>query len=450
MSKGFFIQNATLVNEGSVFDAHVLVEGNWIKKIIYIGDLQEDENFEDYQHIDAKGMFLLPGVIDDQVHFREPGLTYKADISSESRAAVAGGVTSYMEMPNTVPNTLTQELLKQKFDLASEKSLANYSFYIGASNENLDEVLKTDIKNVCGIKVFMGSSTGNMLVDDEQTLSRIFAEAPCLVAIHSEDETIIRRNLEHAKKQFGNTAHTRIHPEIRSAEACLKSTEKAIRLATKYQTRLHVLHLSTAAETKLLRNDISLSEKNITAEVCLQHLWFDQRDYETHENFIKWNPAIKNVKDKEALWQALLDGRIDIVASDHAPHTLEEKQRPYFEAPSGGPMTQHLLVGLLECYKKGYLPLTAVVQKLSHNPALTFRISKRGFIREGYYADLVLVDEKPQQISNDNVLYKCRWTPFDGALLHYNISHTFVNGNLVFEKGNINDACRGQQLEFER
>ena len=450
MSKGFFIQNARIVNEGKVFDAHVIIEGHWIKKIIQNNDLQNGTNLEDYQHIDAKGKFLFPGVIDDQVHFREPGLTYKADIASESRAAVAGGITSYMEMPNTVPNTLTQELLQQKFDLAAEKSLANYSFYIGASNENLDEILKTEVENVCGIKVFMGSSTGNMLVDDEQTLSRIFAEAPCLVAIHSEDETIIRQNLERAKKQFGNTAHPRIHPEIRNAEACLKSTEKAIRLATKYQTRLHLLHLTTAVETKLLRNDIPLAAKKITAEVCLQHLWFDQSDYEVYGNFIKWNPAIKSKNDKETLWKALLDGRIDVVASDHAPHTLQEKQRPYFEAPSGGPMVQHLLTGLLECYKQGRLSLTSIAEKLSHNPAIAFQVSKRGFIREGYYADLVLVDEKAQHISNDNVLYKCRWTPFDGTTLHYSISHTFVNGNLVFENGNINDHYKGKSLEFNR
>jgi len=388
------IRNATLINEGKRFVADLLIRDAFIEKIADPGSIHAEN---DCRIIDAKGLLLIPGVIDDQVHFREPGLTYKADIQSESRAAIAGGITSYMEMPNTIPNVLTQQLLEEKYQLAAQKSMANFSFYMGASNDNVDEIVKTDPKKVCGIKVFMGSSTGNMLVDDEESLSKIFANAPTLVAVHCEDEATIRQNFLVFREKFPESAPAEVHPEIRNAEACYLSSSKAVALAKKYNTRLHILHLSTAIETALFTNEIPLEEKQITAEVCLHHLWFSEKDYGLKGNFIKWNPAVKSEIDRQALWEALRTGKIDVVATDHAPHTFEEKSRPYFEAPSGGPMVQHLLPAMLNLAQKDYITTEMAIEKMCHNPAIMFKIQKRGFIREGYYADLVLVDPNQSQ-----------------------------------------------------
>ena len=460
----YIIKNATLVNEGKSFLASVVISEGFIKEIIPIDCQQTTDNrqqsFDNYEVIDAKGLLLLPGAIDDQVHFRDPGLTHKGDIASESRAAVAGGVTSFMDMPNTVPNTLTQQLLQDKYDIAAEKSMANYSFYMGASNDNIDEVLKTDPKNVCGIKVFMGSSTGNMLVNNSQTLQRLFQEAPCLIATHCEDEDIIRRNMEIFKEKYGDEAPTSIHPLVRSAEACYKTSSQAAELATKYGAQLHILHLSTAKEVELFRNDIPLKDKKITAETCLHYLLFDDRDYERKGNFLKCNPAVKTENDRHALIQACADGHIDILATDHAPHTYEEKNKPYFSAPSGGTSVQHLLIGALELAfnsqqstvnSQQTLSIEKVVELLSHNPAILYKIERRGFIREGYYADLVLVDPKKEQIiTNKNVYYKCGWTGYAGMKLSGSVTHTFVNGELVYHNGNFKEDYRGKRLTFNR
>lgn len=447
----FLIKNALLVNEGKTQKCHVAVEGQEIKKIIPVSDEQNLDEFKNYTIIDAEGKYLFPGVIDDHVHFREPGLTNKADIYTESCAAVAGGVTSFMDMPNTLPATLTLKLLEEKFDLASIKSLANYSFYMGASNYNLDEVLKIDPKNVCGVKVYMGSSTGNLLVDEDETLNQIFKNAPCLIATHCEDETIIRKNMDFYRIHFGDNIPPAAHSEIRNAIACFNSSSKAIELATKFNSRLHLLHLSTATEMNLLKNDIPLKDKKITAEVCLHHLWFNQKDYLKQGNFIKWNPSIKTETVRLALWDAILDDRIDVIATDHAPHTKEEKQRPYLKSPSGGPMIQHLLVGLLEFNKKDVISLEKIAEKLCHNPAIAFNISKRGFVREGYFADLVIVDPNlPQKITEDSLYYKCGWSPLTGTTLQHSVTHTFVNGNLVFENGRFDESNRGMRLTFDR
>ena len=401
--------------------------------------------------IDAKGLLLLPGAIDDQVHFRDPGLTHKGDIATESRAAVAGGVTSFMDMPNTVPNTLTQQLLQDKYDIAAEKSMANYSFYMGASNDNIEEVIKTNPQDVCGIKVFMGSSTGNMLVNNGGTLQRLFQEAPCLIATHCEDEDIIRRNIDIYKSKYGDDAPASIHPLVRSAEACYKTSSEAAELASKYGTHLHILHISTAKEIELFRNDIPLKDKKITAETCLHYLLFDDRDYEKKGMFLKCNPAVKTEDDKLALIQACNDNHIDILATDHAPHTLEEKNKPYFSAPSGGTSVQHLLLGALELANKGIMTKEKVVELLSHNPATLFKINKRGFIREGYYADLVLINpNKRHVISNNDVLYKCGWTGYSGMELSCSVTHTFINGELVYHNGNFNENYRGKRLTFNR
>ena len=461
----YIIKNATLVNEGKSFLASVVISGEIIEKIIPEESLQDYkstslQDFENYEVIDAKGLLLLPGAIDDQVHFRDPGLTHKGDIATESRAAVAGGVTSFMDMPNTVPNTLTQQLLQDKYDIASEKSMANYSFYMGASNDNLDEVLKTNPKDVCGIKVFMGSSTGNMLVNNSETLRHLFQEAPCLIATHCEDEEIIRRNMEIYKAQYGDEAPASIHPLVRSAEACYKTSSQAAELASKYGTQLHILHLSTAKEISLFRNDIPLKDKKITAETCLHYLLFDDRDYEKKGMFLKCNPAVKTENDRLALIQACIDNHIDILATDHAPHTFEEKSKPYFSAPSGGTSIQHLLLGALELTLSGqkskdesqkHLSIEKVVELLSHNPAILYKIDRRGFIREGYYADLVLIDpNKEQVISNDNVLYKCAWTGYAGMKLSHSVTHTFINGELVYHNGNFKEDYRGKRLTFNR
>lgn len=453
----YIIKNATLVNEGKSFLASVVILGDTIEKIIPEDSQQTTDNSqqdsEGYEIIDATGLLLLPGAIDDQVHFRDPGLTHKGDIATESRAAVAGGVTSFMDMPNTVPNTLTQQLLQDKYDIAAEKSMANYSFYMGASNDNIEEALKTNPKEVCGIKVFMGSSTGNMLVNNSHTLQRLFSEAPCLIATHCEDEDIIRRNMEMFKERYGDNAPTSIHPLVRSAEACYKTSSQAAELASKYGTQLHILHLSTAKEISLFRNDIPLKDKKITAETCLHYLLFDDRDYDRKGNFLKCNPAVKTENDKSALIQACIDGHIDILATDHAPHTFEEKNKPYFSAPSGGTSIQHLLLGTLELSfdRQQTFSIEKAVELLSHNPAILYKIDRRGFIREGYFADLVLVDPKKKQvITNENVHYKCGWTGYAGMELSCSVTHTFVNGELVYHDGTFKEDYRGKRLTFNR
>lgn len=437
------IKAATLVNEGIQKQADVLIKNGRIEKIDTQIDVQTD------REINGEGLHLFPGLIDDQVHFREPGLTYKADIWHESRAAVAGGTTSFMEMPNTLPNTLTQTLLEDKYQLAQTTSLANYSFYMGAANDNLEEVLVTDPTRVCGIKVFMGSSTGNMLVDNEKTLEDIFSKAPMLIATHCEDEATIRHNLKWYKDTYGSLSIDK-HPLIRSAEACYISSSTAVGLAKKHGTRLHILHISTARETELF-NTLPLTEKRITAEACIHHLWFSDEDYAKKGNFIKWNPAIKTSTDRSAILKAVLDGRIDVIATDHAPHTLEEKSKPYAEAPSGGPLVQHALQALLDLYHEGKLSLEQIVEKTAHHTATCFQVSSRGYLREGYWADLVLVDlNKPYTVKKENILSKCAWSPFENHTFKSSITHTLVSGNIVFENGTIIEGITGKRLLFDR
>jgi len=441
----YLIKGATLVNEGQQFIADVLIKNGLIEKI------GQNLSAPEAQEINADGLYLLPGMIDDQVHFREPGLTHKADIFTESMAAVAGGITSFMEMPNTVPNTLTQELLADKYDIAAQTSLANYSFYMGASNDNIEEVLKTDAKNVCGIKVFMGSSTGNMLVDNEQTLENIFSKAPILVATHCEDEATIRKNLAIFKAKYGEDLTIEMHPLIRSAEACYKSSSLAVELAKRYQTRLHILHISTAKEIALFDNSIPLKDKKITAEACVHHLWFNDQDYATKGNFIKWNPAVKTAADQAGILQGVLNDNIDVIATDHAPHTLAEKQQPYSQAPSGGPLVQHALPALLEMHLEGKISLEKIAEKTAHNLAICFDIEKRGFIREGYWADLVLVNlNDPFKVTPLNIFYKCGWSPFDGETFQASITHTFVSGNLAYQNGKFVTSEIGKRLSFTR
>lgn len=439
------IKAATVVNENKQFVADVLVKDGLIEKIAPQIEAQADKV------INAEGLHLLPGAIDDQVHFREPGLTHKADIHTESRAAVAGGITSFMEMPNTVPNTLTQELLEDKYQIAAQNSLANYSFFMGASNNNLDEVLKTDVKNVCGIKVFMGSSTGNMLVDNPTTLEHLFAQAPMLIATHCEDETTIKNNLAHYKELMGNDIPVKLHPVIRSEEACYLSSSMAVALAKKHNTRLHILHISTEKETHLFDNTTPLKDKRITAEACIHHLWFSNKDYETKGNLIKWNPAVKTEHDRDGILKAVLDGRIDVIATDHAPHTIEEKAQPYLHAPSGGPLVQHALVAMLELYHHQKITLEQIAEKMAHNVAICFQVEKRGFIREGYFADLVLVDlNKPWQVNKENILYKCGWSPFEGTTFRSSVRHTIVSGNLAWSEGEFVSDISGRRMSFER
>lgn len=441
------ISGATIVNEGSSFIGDVFIIDNVIEKIVE--GIASDHM--DYEVIDAKGLYLLPGVIDDQVHFRDPGLTYKGDTYTESKAAVAGGVTSFMDMPNTIPNCLTQDLLEEKYQHAANASLANYSYYMGASNDNLAEIIKTDPKKVCGIKVFMGSSTGNMLVDNEESLAGIFSSAPTLVAVHCEDEETIIRNNAYYFEKYGDDAPTSIHPKIRSVEACYLSSAKAVALAKKHGTRLHILHLTTEKEMSLFDNDLPLEDKKITAEVCIHHLWFSDEDYDRKGNFIKWNPSIKSSKDKDALLEAVLSNKIDVVATDHAPHTLEEKERLYFNAPSGGPMVQHSLSAMLELYHNGRFTLEKVVEKMCHNPAILFNINKRGFIREGYMADLVLIDlNNSWEVNKDNILYKCAWSPMEGEIFKSKVISTFVNGNRVYNNGVFIEDVKGKRLMFNR
>ena len=439
------IKNASIVNQGKIFISDLLIEDERIKQI----SERIDENSD--IEIDATGKYLFPGIIDDQVHFREPGLTHKANICTESKAAIAGGITSYMEMPNTNPQTLTQELLEQKFKIAEEDSLANFTFFMGVSNNNLEEVLKTDPKTVGAIKIFMGSSTGDMLVDDRKVLEEIFSKTPMLIAVHCEDENIIQENIAKAKEIFGEEVPISEHPNIRSEEACFKSSSFAVELAKKHNSRLHVFHLSTEKEIKLFDNTIPLSEKRITAEVCIHHLWFDESDYQEKETLIKWNPSVKKKSDQEALFQALLDDKLDVIASDHAPHTLEEKKNPYFKSPSGGPLVQHTLLAMLEFYKNGKITLEKMVEKMCHNPAICFQIEDRGFVKEGFFADLVLVDlEKSWEVTKENILYKCGWSPFEGQNFHSTITHTFVNGHIAYEYGSFDESTKGQRLKFNR
>jgi len=444
--KSILIKNASLVADNKTITVDILIEDNFIQQIT---ERQLPEN--KHTVINADGLLVLPGIIDDQVHFREPGLTSKGDIYSESKAAIAGGITSFMEMPNTIPQTTTLDLLEKKYELASEKSLANYSFYMGANNDNISEIVKIDPKTVCGLKVFMGASTGNMLVDNKHTLEKIFAESPILITTHCEDESIIQQNILQYKGMYGENVPINCHPKIRSEEACYRSSALAVELASKYGAQLHVLHLSTAKELQLFDNKISIQNKKITAEVCVHHLWFDNTDYERLGSMIKWNPAIKTPADKLALMDAINNNTLDIIATDHAPHTFEEKQNSYFKAPSGGPLVQHSLVAMLELYKQGKIKLEKIIEKMCHNPAILYNIEKRGFIKEDYYADLVLVDlNNKWTVSKDNILYKCGWSPFEGNTFTSSITHTIVNGNIVYQNGKFDDSIKGQRLTFDR
>ncbi len=441
------IKNAKIVNEGTIFEGDVLIENDLIVEIADSISLKTSDCIV----IDAEGNYLMPGAIDDQVHFREPGLTHKGDIESESRAAVAGGITSFIEQPNTVPNAVTQEILEDKYQIAAQKSFANYSFMMGATNDNLEEVLKTNPKNVAGIKIFLGSSTGNMLVDNEAVLEKIFSSTPMLIAVHCEDETTIRNNLAAFKEQYGDDVPVTAHNLIRSAEACYISSSKAVALAKRTGARLHIFHLSTAKEMELFTNKIPLEDKKITAEVCVHHLWFTDEDYKTKGNFIKWNPAVKTAEDRAELWKALNDGRIDVIATDHAPHTKEEKQQSYLNAPSGGPLVQHAVVAMFEAHHQGKISVEKIVEKMCHNPAKIFKIEKRGFIKEGYHADLVIVNPSlPWSVKSENILYKCGWSPFEGYTFKSRITHTFVNGELVYNNFKVKDTRAGKRLLFDR
>jgi len=441
------IKNAKIVNEGSIFEGDVLIENDLIVEISDSISLKTS----DCKVIDAEGSYLIPGAIDDQVHFREPGLTHKGDIESESRAAIAGGITSFIEQPNTVPNAITQEILEDKYVIAAEKSFANYSFMMGATNDNLEEVLKTNPKNVAGIKIFLGSSTGNMLVDKEETLEKIFSSTPMLIAVHCEDETTIQNNLAAFKEQYGDDIPVTAHHLIRSAEACYISSSKAVALAKKTGARLHIFHLSTAKEMELFTNKIPLEDKKITAEVCVHHLWFTDEDYKTKGNFIKWNPAVKTAEDRAELWKALNDGRIDVIATDHAPHTKEEKMQSYLKAPSGGPLVQHAVVAMFEAHHQGKITVEKIVEKMCHNPAKIFKIEKRGFVKEGYFADLVIVNPSlPWSVKPENILYKCGWSPFENFTFKSRITHTFVNGQMVYNNFKVKDIRAGKRLLFDR
>jgi dihydroorotase len=438
------IKNGTLINEGRKTNADILISNGKIDKIAPQITVNEAVN-----EIDASGLFILPGCIDDQVHFREPGLTHKGNIYTESRAAVAGGITSFMEMPNTVPNALTQQLLEDKYQIAAQNALANYSFFMGASNDNLEEVLKTDTTKICGIKVFMGSSTGNMLVDKESVLEGLFSRVGALIATHCEDEHTVKTNLAAFQEKYNDQIPVSAHPLIRSEEACYLSSSKAVALAQKFGARLHVLHISTAKETQLFENTIPLEQKKITAEACIHHLWFSDADYATKGNFIKWNPAVKTATDREGIWEALLDNRIDVIATDHAPHTIEEKMQAYGSAPSGGPLVQHALLAMLDKVTEGKITIERVVEKMAHAPATLFRIKERGYLREGYAADLVLVAPKPSAtVDKSNLLYKCGWSPFEGHQFSHDIHSTYVNGNCVYDNGQIIENSLGKRLLF--
>lgn len=440
------IKNVTIVNEGSSKKGSVLIKNELIEKIYYSNEEGNADNI-----IDAEGLILIPGAIDDQVHFRQPGLMHKGEIYTESMAAAAGGITSYMEMPNTNPQTVTQELLEEKYKMGAENSIVNYSFFMGGTNDNLDEILKTNPANVCGIKLFMGSSTGNMLVDKRETLEAIFKNCKLLIATHCEDEATIKANTEKAKLQFGENVPFEQHHIIRSEEACYKSSSFAVELAKKHGTRLHILHISTAKELELFDNSIPLKDKKITAEACIHHLWFSEEDYKTKGAYIKWNPAVKKASDREAIFNAILNNKIDVIATDHAPHTIEEKEQNYFKAPSGGPLVQHSVQAMMDFYLNGKISIEKVVEKMCHAVADLFAIEKRGYIREGYFADLVLINPtKPYQVSKGNLLYKCGWSPFEGHTFKSSIDKTWVNGQLVFTDGKVNDSVRGKRLTFNR
>ena len=442
------IKNATIVNEGKTFRSDLLIIDELITSI---GSSDEINIPSGTKIIYATGLLLIPGVIDDHVHFREPGLTYKGDIYSESRAAVAGGVTSFMDMPNTNPQTVTIDILNEKYRIGSENSFVNYSFYLGATNTNLDDVLKVDHSAVCGIKLFMGSSTGNMLIDNENALRELFAKTSLPIAAHCEDESIIRKNSEIFRKKYGEDVPVKMHSQIRSREACFRSSSHAVNLAKEFNTRLHILHLSTADELKLFSNELPLNQKRITGEVCIHHLWFDESSYDELGTFIKWNPAIKTRFDRDALINGVNNNLIDIIATDHSPHTLSEKGNSYFKAPSGGPLIQHTLVVMLELWHRKVFNLEKIVEMMCHNPAILFNIKKRGFIREGYYADLCLVDpDSSWSVSKENLLYKCGWSPFEGTTFRSKVVKTIVNGTIVYDNGIINNDYRGQRLMFDR
>lgn len=448
MSKSTLIRQARIVNEGTTFEGDVLIEGERIAAI----DKHLSPKNGNTRVIDAHGHFLIPGVIDDQVHFREPGLTHKGDIQSESRAAVMGGTTTYIEQPNTNPPALTLEELEKKYARAAQVSAANYSFSLGASNSNLEEILRADLRTISGVKVFMGSSTGNLLVDNHDALEKLFAQSPHMIITHCEDEATIRRNMEEAKAQFGDDIPMAWHPRIRSEEACFLSSSFAVDLAKKHNSRLHIYHISTDKETHLFSNELPLVKKRITAEACIHHLWFNDEDYDSKGSLIKWNPSVKKESDRLGIWQALKEGRIDVVATDHAPHTLEEKQKPYAQAPSGGPLVQHSLVAMMEFVKDGDITMEQLVQWMCHNPATLFRIEDRGYLREGYYADLVLVDpSRPWTVTKENIAYHCGWSPFEGTTFKARVTHTFVNGHLAYEKGKgVDDSIKGKRLLFDR
>jgi len=441
------IKNGKIVNEGKILKGDILIKGEYIVEVAESIDI----NSENSTIIDAKGNYVIPGVIDDQVHFREPGLTHKATIETESKAAIAGGITSFIEMPNTNPQTTTVEKLNDKFEIASKSSYANYSFMFGGTNDNLEEILKVNPKEVAGLKLFLGSSTGNMLVDNPKILEKIFSSTNMVISVHCEDEETIKRNLQKYREDYGDDIPMRFHPIIRSEEACYISSSKAIELAKKTGARLHVFHLSTGKETHLFDNKIPLKDKKITAEVCVHHLWFSDEDYADKGTFIKWNPAIKTTKDREQLWEALLDDRIDVIATDHAPHTLEEKDNVYTKAPSGGPLVQHAVVAMFEASKNGKITIEKLIEKMCHNPAILFQVEKRGYIKEGFFADVVIVDaNKSWTVNKNNILYKCGWSPFEGTTFSSKITHTFVNGNLVYNNEEFSNVKAGKRLTFNR
>ncbi|MBR9846805.1 MAG: dihydroorotase [Algicola sp.] len=446
-TKTTLIKNARIVNEGKIIEGDILIEGDIIKEV---SDSISAKS-ADVVIIDVEGNYVFPGAIDDQVHFREPGLTHKANIETESKAAIAGGITSFIEMPNTNPQTTTVEALEDKFNIASKSSYANYSFMFGGTNDNLDEILKVDPKTVAGLKLFLGSSTGNTLVDNPKVLEKIFSSTNMVISVHCEDEATIKKNLQDHIDQYGEDIPIRQHPVIRSEEACYLSSSKAIELAKKTGARLHVFHLSTGKETNLFSNKIPLKDKKITAEVCIHHLWFSDEDYDKKGTLIKWNPAVKTSKDRDQLWKALLDGRIDVIATDHAPHTLEEKKNIYTKAPSGGPLVQHAFVAMIEMYHRGKISLEKIAEKMCHNPSILFEVEKRGYIKPGYFADLVVIDiNNPWSVNKDNILYKCGWSPFEGTTFKSRITHTFVNGVLAYNNFKVIDVKAGKRLTFNR
>ncbi|WP_298892986.1 dihydroorotase [uncultured Psychroserpens sp.] len=445
--KIILIKNAKIVNDNKIIEGDILIEGEFIKEISETISAKS----ADVVVIDAEGNYVFPGVIDDQVHFREPGLTHKGNIASESKAAIAGGITSFIEMPNTNPQTTTVDKLEEKFEVASNTSYANYSFMFGGTNDNLDEILKVDPKTVAGLKLFLGSSTGNMLVDDPKVIEKIFSSTDMVISVHCEDEATIRKNMQAHIDEYGDDIPIEKHPIIRSEEACYLSSSKAIELAKKTGARLHVFHLSTGKETNLFSNKIPLKDKKITAEVCIHHLWFSDEDYKQKGTHIKWNPAVKTAKDRDQLWKALLDDRIDVIATDHAPHTLEEKSNVYTKAPSGGPLVQHALVAMIEMYHNDKISLPKIAQKMAHNPSILFQVEKRGYIREGYYADLVIVDiNNPWTVKKENILYHCGWSPFEGTTFKSRITHTLLNGTLVYNNFKVLDVKAAKRLTFDR